>query len=352
MKSIAKSAMLMVVLAALAAANMPASAQQKPCEASPQLRNDMIRLYKDPQDGECYWTRTSVPEIIDDPSHPGNKTGFFRKISDKSAAVRTEMIRRRVLENYAEFLSPLRLPRGLRLFASDCTGKGPSDSPHYDSQLDHRWMNLCYGMMAGFSQNLAVFVRRQDELKLPTPVSLEQLKAGLYAAVLIHETGHALFDLLDVPMFGAEEDAADQMAALVVLQFGRDTARTAIKGFAYLWKMQAMLGADPGAQADANEKDVERRCLRDPFCGYADVHGTASQRMYNTICMAYGAHPDWFEDFVASNWLPKERRDNCKGEYEQAAKAFVKTVYPFLDQAQMEVVKKRQWFEPSELKER
>jgi hypothetical protein len=349
MKPVVEAAALIATLTWSTAMGLPASAQA-PCEVSPQFRNSKIVIAKD-QNGECYWATRSYPVTIDDPDHPGKKKSVYFKISPDREQIRKDMMQRRVLEEYAEFLSPLRLPRVLRLLASDCFG-GPGDSPHYSPYLNQRWMNLCYGMMNGMSSNADYLAQNQDKLRLPTPVSAAQLKAGLFAAVLLHETGHALFDLLDVPMFGSEEDAADQMAGLIALQFGKDTARTVIKGFAYLWKASAMAGSDPGAAVDPNEKDPLRRCLQDSFCGYADTHGTASQRMYNVLCMAYGGHADWFPDFIASGWLPDDRKPHCRNEYNQAYKAFNKTVYRFLDPAQMEVVKARQWFQPSEMKEK
>jgi hypothetical protein len=123
-------------------------------------------------------------------------------------------------------------------------------------------------------------------------VSPEQYLAGLYAGVLLHETGHALTDLLDLPVFGREEDMADQIAAYIALQFGKKDARQLILGFAYLWSMFA----DPTTKSD-----------------YADEHGTVSQRLYNTLCIAYGGDPDTFGDFVDSGWLPPERAQHCAG---------------------------------------
>ena len=57
----------------------------------------------------------------------------------------------------------------------------------------------------------------------------------MYVATLLHETGHAAFDIMDIPVFGREEDAADQFEGLLALQFGKETARTVVKGDAYFW---------------------------------------------------------------------------------------------------------------------
>src|SRR5262249_24123311 len=39
---------------------------------------------------------------------------------------------------------------------------------------------------------------------------------------------------------------------------------------------------------------------------FADAHGTPAQRLYNLLCLAYGADPQLFGDFVENGYLPKE----------------------------------------------
>jgi Putative metallopeptidase len=48
--------------------------------------------------------------------------------------------------------------------------------------------------------------------------------------MFLHEVSHARFDLLHIPILGHEVDAADQVAAYVMLQLGKDFARTTIVG--------------------------------------------------------------------------------------------------------------------------
>jgi hypothetical protein len=266
-------------------------------------------------------------------------------------------MQRRVLEEYVEFLSPLRLPRTYRAFASGCQG-GSADSPYYDSDPLHRWMNLCYSFMAFAETTADYLVQNQAKMKLWTPVSKDQLVAGMFAATVLHESGHALFDLLNVPVFGREEDAADQMAGFIATQFDTQTARTIIKGFAYFWAYEAMVGKDdPGATAitvfsPSMPKDPDQHCLMDPFCAYSDQHGTSSQRMYNALCLAYGSNHAAFQDLIDAHWLPADRVKDCDNEYKQAYLAFGKTILPFIDPVQMAKVKGRQWFQPTELLEK
>ena len=174
-------------------------------------------------------------------------------------------------------------------------------------------------------------VKDPSKVKRWIPTTRGQLIAGEFAATVLHETGHALFDILGVPVFGREEDAADQMEAFLALQFGSDIARTIIKADAYYYEWSATVQkSDPTT-----------------FAEFSDVHGTDSQRVYNLLCMAYGGQREAFQDMVDSGWLPPERAKNCESEYRRAEIAFRKTIVPFIDQAQMKKVQARQgWFQP------
>jgi hypothetical protein len=346
MKTSTQITMLILATGCAAALIAPGLAQ-----VSADFSNDKIVLYEHEKGDRGYWKYT-----LPDPNDSDKAKQTFQPIDKSRVATRDAMMKRRVLEEYAEFLSPLRLPRTYRIFASDCSG-GNAESPYYDSSQFHRWMNMCYSFVAFADKAADYLVQNQAKLKLWTPVSMDQLVAGLFAATVLHETGHALFDQLTVPVFGREEDAADQIAAFVALQFGTDTARTIVKGFAYFWAYEMKFGADPGGHTmDPKDpkypKDPDQQCNLDAFCSFSDVHGTASQRMYNTLCIAYGGNKAAFQDFVNSKWLPPERAKNCEAEYRQAYNAFAKTIYPFIDQAKMEKVMKRAWFQPKETKEK
>ena len=56
---------------------------------------------------------------------------------------------------------------------------------------------------------------------LPGSGARTRWSAG-FVSTMLHETGHAIFYLLEIPIFGREEDAADAIASYVALQFGDD----------------------------------------------------------------------------------------------------------------------------------
>lgn len=118
-------------------------------------------------------------------------------------------------------------------------------------------------------------------------------------AIFYHELGHAIIDLMQIPIFGQEEDAADVAAVLMIdWFFGENTAQS----IAY----QSAFGfiADSVALTDT---------------AYWDVHGPDEQRFYNHVCIFYGANPEMREDFADELGLPQERADTCPEEYALAA---------------------------------
>jgi len=232
---------------------------------------------------------------------------------------------RHLLETYSQFLAPLRLPHPLNLVARNCVRDVGTDSPFYDP--GDRSLNFCYEWVDAVRH--AAALRAADG---STPASII---AGMWAGTLLHETGHAMFDMLDVPVFGREEDAADEVAAFIALQFSKEVEVAVIKGFAHFWETEAKALSDPTTAMNP---------------AYSDEHGTASQRLYNTLCLAYGGDPVTFGEFVNKGWLPAGRAANCGREYRQLAFAFSKTILPFIDpQARMKV-QALQWMLPEDFK--
>ncbi len=176
MKSSTHTAMLIFAMGCATALIAPGLAQ-----VSKEFSNDKIVLYEHDKGDRGYWKYT-----LPDPSSSDKAKQTFQPIDKSRVATRDAMMKRGVLEEYAEFLSPLRLPRTYRIFASDCSG-GNAESPYYDPSQLHRWMNMCYSFVAFADKAADYLVQNQAKLKLWTPVSKDQLVAGLFAATVLHE---------------------------------------------------------------------------------------------------------------------------------------------------------------------
>ena len=217
---------------------------------------------------------------------------------------------RRTLEKFKGLLSALRLPRALLLKVEGCDGE--SNAWYGDDAV-----TVCY-------EYLEDFLRNAPKETTPAGVTRTDAIMGPTLEVFLHEVGHAVFDYLSVPILGREEDAADQFAAYVLLQFAESDARRLIYGVAYSYKI------------DASKPSTRKN----PF---ADEHGLPAQRFYNVLCMAYGADPKLFADLVDKGYLPRERAERCADEYEQVVKALNKLIGPYIDQTRAKQVRAKQW---------
>jgi hypothetical protein len=246
------------------------------------------------------------------------------------AAVRERVIQARLLERLRDLLSPIRLPRSVGVLADECPG-GENAAPFYRDRV----ITVCYQFVAlvGRIADRVIAAAQRDPQRFPFPVTRDEFVWGLLGAVLLHESGHALFDVLDVPLFGREEDAADQFAILIALRLRPQLAVAAVKAYAYYWR----LVRDPDGMASNGKVNED----------FADEHGTASQRLFNGLCIAYGHSPAVFGKFVAAGWLPEPRAKGCMREHAQIAAAFAKTMLPFIDLKRMAEVESINWLAAS-----
>ncbi|HYV67605.1 MAG TPA: DUF4344 domain-containing metallopeptidase, partial [Myxococcales bacterium] len=205
----------------------------------------------------------------------------------------------RLLERFTESAASLRLPKPLLVKFAGCDGTSNAWYEPTDGTV-----TFCYEYVAEIDQGSS----GAAAVGIPPEVAWE----GAVSFVLLHETGHALFDLLKVPILGREEDAADNVAAFLLLRGGEGLARRVLGGAAWMY-----LHDSKGRMPDDSD--------------FADVHGLDSQRFYNVLCMAYGSNPQAFKGLVEKKYLPKDRADGCNEEYRQVAYAVKKLIDPSVD---------------------
>jgi len=218
----------------------------------------------------------------------------------------------RSLEKLQEFLSPFRLPRTLLIKTEGCDGEA-------NAWYDDGAITICYEYVVEMWKNAPTETTKDGV------APIDALVAPIFDTAL-HEFAHAIFDILQLPVLGREEDAADQVASYIALHLGKDAARRQISGIAYAYLTEATAAtAPPKLEAFANE------------------HGTPAQRYYNVLCIAYGADPQSFGQFVEQGNLPKDRAEGCDAEYAQAKRAFEKLIAPHLDQKLARNVLTKSW---------
>jgi hypothetical protein len=170
--------------------------------------------------------------------------------------------------------------------------------------------------------------------RLPTMVSNDgptqtDALVGQMLFAFAHEFGHLVFDVYGVPIFGHEEDAADNFATFLMLQF-RDDAPRLIMGAA--WSYHAFI------------KDVrENPKATLPLVAFSSNHGQPEERFFNLECMAYGSDSKRYADLVEKGLLPQSRAKDCKYEYDVMKFAFDKEILPHIDMAMANKVLAMDW---------
>ena len=207
-----------------------------------------------------------------------------------------DLVQRGVLEELRNFLAPLRLPRAIKVQTDECGG----DTRPY---VSGGAATICYELVAKIAA-IAAEHAATDSSDYNTAL------VGTFTNALLHEVALEIFDVLQVPVWGRYDDAADRLTAFIMLQFGEDIANTTISGVAnfFTWSNQTWSGRDFEAAASPN-----------------------AQRFYNFLCIAYAGEPHVFGDLVQKGVLPESRAGRCRGEYEQIRKAFNLRIMPYID---------------------
>jgi hypothetical protein len=236
------------------------------------------------------------------------KDARFRPIYDT-------LKKRQVLEQLRAFLSPLRLPRKLMVKVDQCGSPGTHYKPGGA-------VTICY-------EYIDALERAAPDVRLRiggTVFTKEDALVGSFVHVVLHETARAVFDILEIPVWGREEHAADRVAGFIMFQFGDKIAyRTLVGTSWFLAQSSVAIGGMPTGD----------------FSYVRGLDGETLQRFYNTLCTAIGGDPAKF-DFLKKT-LPERRAQNCRWEYLQLARSFNDTIMPHVDRELLAKVRAVEW---------
>jgi hypothetical protein len=218
--------------------------------------------------------------------------------------------KRQVLELFGQFLVPLRLPKPLVIQFDQC---GAFTRPYQPSGP----VTICYEAVKEI-ERVAASV---------DPESRQLVLIGTIIQTIFHETATAVFDVLDVPIWGRPDDANDRLAGFLMVEFGSDFAHELIYGTATFFK-----------ETDKTWSGVD----------FADARSPELQRLYNYLCIAYGSEPKMFASLsegkaIGDFALPTARAGRCKDEFEQVRKAFNLRIMPYVDPDLLVEIRARPW---------
>lgn len=215
------------------------------------------------------------------------------------------------MEKLKDFLSPFRLRWPLHLSLTECGGE--ADAHYGDDEI-----SICY-------EYIEELWRYMPTKTTPSGIEPIDTVIGPFVDTVLHEFAHALFDFLDVPILGREEDAADRVSAYIYLHMGEDEARRLIMGTVFNYRREV---------EDTDPPSMEE---------FADEHSTPEQRAFSLLCIAYGANPTLFADVARTFGLPEERIAVCEEEYQLLKYAYETLIGPHIDPALEQTLFDRTW---------
>lgn len=197
------------------------------------------------------------------------------------------------------------LPRPIKYITAEC---GSVDA-FYSAERGE--VVMCY-------ETMQVLLERGRELAAGNELGEEFAQRYLDANVrfiLLHETGHALIGMLEIPITGREEDAVDQLATTLMLRFAGITEPTAVVAENLRMASNWFLARSAGKY----NLDV-----------YADQHALGEQRYFNLQCMLYGSDPARYLDIVTGGDLPEARAKGCPEESRRVSRAWLRLLLPYV----------------------
>ena len=247
----------------------------------------------------------SVPQ----PAHAESQIEIaYEEPADAALRPIYEQLRQQgALQELQLFMEPLRLPRKLTVKTAQC---GPNPLPYTSGGP----VVVCYEVL----DQVAKLVAQHSQ----DPAYQQTLIYGAFIETVLHEMALAIFDTLDVPVWGREADAADRLAALIMTQFGEDVMTTTIESTTQIfqWSNKTWTGRD-----------------------FANTDSPEAQRFYNYLCIAYAASPYEYDYLVRGGTLPNDRAERCDGEYQQIKKAFNLRIMPYVDPDLLVKARARRW---------
>ena len=218
-----------------------------------------------------------------------------------------------ILEKVQALLAPVKLPIRITLKLEGCDGV--ANATFWDDTI-----KVCYEYIE--------YVLKHASKVATDALPLRDAMIGPTIEVFLHEAGHAVLEVLDIPFFGREEEVADYFATYILLQLCKDDSRRLILGTSFVGGAEAI---------DEQGKAPELHLL-------ADTHSLPAQRYFNRWCMAYGANPVLFADAIGNGMLPQSRAKHCRYEYQTNEFAFKTLISPYIDEKLKQDVLARNWF--------
>jgi len=170
---------------------------------------------------------------------------------------------------------------------------GGNEGPLYDPGNHTVYMPYTF-----YTQTIEYFKSNHYQEKFDRSADLGTIDTIMHT--LLHEVGHAYIEDQAIPILGKEEDAVDNFAALIMIEYvenGDDASISAADMFAF----------ESQDRPDYYQADE-----------YIDEHSFDLQRYFSTLCLVYGSDPEKHADLLneIEQDLLTERKDFCISHFQ------------------------------------
>lgn len=188
------------------------------------------------------------------------------------------------------------LPYDIVITFKDCEGP----NAFYDDKTHQ--ITLCYDLIDDYYDLFS------DKIK--DAAALNQAVSGTIVHTLLHEMGHALIDAWNLPITGKEEDAADQLSTLILIEETEEGEQIALdSALSFRFYADFDIGEEPP---------------------YWDEHSLDQQRFYDILCLLYGHNPEKYSYLIMDGTLPPSRAELCQEDYARLKQSWQTLLAPFV----------------------
>lgn len=163
-----------------------------------------------------------------------------------------------------------------------------------------RKITMCYEFVASLYQDHTAL--ENGFAPLLSWADPNEVMIGTTLFVLLHEIGHGMVTLFDLPITGREEDAVDQFALFILANSDEEGQP--------LSERPSRMGLLAAYSMLSEDYPIERA----PRRVWADTHSLSPQRGIDQLCMVFGGDPDAYAPYVMPGYLMATHFAEKRGE--------------------------------------
>ncbi|WP_392340598.1 DUF4344 domain-containing metallopeptidase [Moritella marina] len=186
---------------------------------------------------------------------------------------------------------------------------GGDDGPLYDPATND--ILIPYTFLDEVEQRFKAAHDARDDNAKTAPVALDQTVMDVVIHTLFHELAHALIANHELPIVGKEEDAADNLAVVLAIEYFENGAEIAISAAKLFY-------LEDNEITEFEEAD------------FWDEHSLDLQRYYATLCHVYGSDDVNYAYLLEDTGFSAERGEFCISEYDTIANNWLTLLAPYM----------------------